>query len=268
MSEFATSIIDDSSFGDAATFRSSGAKKVDVTAAASAIPDPKALQEQTSKIVEERRARFNAAYDLAIAEITTGASEKIKADVDVGHYRSILYTFHFSDVKDAEFDKNGTKIRFGDGVFLRDMITKGHFHFFKKLTDHFNSSVESKGYHTGFFRHKDNGSYNIYVSWAPKPTHHTGPRKGPFKPTVSKDGGDAAATTGDNDGFVPHRPPFKHHQGPPGGGRGRGRGRGPHGPGRGGGRGFNSPGRGATPGPKGPYAVAAMKPKPATQPSA
>ncbi len=224
----------------------------------STIPDPKALQEQTSKIVEERRARFNAAYDEAIAEITKDASAKIQADVDVGHYRSVLYTFYFSDVKDAEVDKTGTKIRFGDNVYLRDMITRGHFHFFKKLTDHFNSSVESKGYHTGFFRHKDNGSYNIYVSWAPKPQHHTGPRKGPFKPAFPKDGEAAGA---DADGFVPHRPPFKHHQGPPGGGRGGGRGRGPHGPH--GGRGGR--GAGASPGPKGPYATAVMKPKPAQQ---
>jgi hypothetical protein len=219
----------------------------------STIPEPKALQEQTSKIVEERRARFNAAYDLAIDEITKNAGAKIQSDVDVGHYRSILYTFYFSDVKDAEFDKHGTKIRFGDNVYLRDMITRGHFHFFKKLTDHFNSSVESKGYHTGFFRHKDNGSYNIYVSWAPKPQHHTGPRKGPFKPAFPKDG-EAAASGEDNDGFVPHRPPFKHHQGPPNGGRGGGRGRGHthHGAGRG--------GRGAH-GPKGPYAAAVMKSK-------
>ncbi len=237
MSEFATSTID-------------------VSAAASAIPDPKALQEQTSKIVEERRARFNVAYDLAFAEITQGASDKIKADVDVGHYRSILYTFHFSDVKDAEFDKNGTKIRFGDNVYLRDMITRGHFHFFKKLTDHFNGSVESKGYHTGFFRHKDNGSYNIYVSWAPKPVHHSGPRKGPFKPAFPKDG-ETSAVEEDNDGFVPHRPPFKHHQHKPYQGRGH------HGPGRGRGAGRGFGGRGATaPGPKGPYATAVMKPKP------
>ncbi len=237
MSEFATSTVD---------------------VAPSTIPDPKALQEQTSKIVMERRARFNAAYDLAIAEITKGASAKIQADVDLGHYRSILYTFYFSDVNDAEVDKNGTRIRFGDNVYLLDMIRRGHYHFFGKLTDHFNGSVESKGYHTGFFRHKDNGSYNIYVSWAPKPQHHTGPRKGPFKPAFPKDGDDAAA---DADGFVPHRPPFKHHQGPPGsqggrgphGGRGGGRGRGPQG-GRGG-------GRGASPGPKGPYANAVMKPK-------
>jgi hypothetical protein len=221
------------------------------------IPDPKALQEQTSKIVQERRARFNAAYDLAIDEITQDASTKIKADSDVGHYRSILYTFYFSDVKDAEVDKNGTKIRFGDNVFLRDMITRGNYHFFKKLTDHFNSSVESKDYHTGFFRHKDNGSYNIYVSWAPKPQHHTGPRKGPMKSAFPKDS-DASAP--DADGFVPHRPPFRHHQGPPGHhsqgnghGAGRGRGRG-HSQGRGGGRGPN--------GPKGPYATAVMKPKP------
>ncbi len=228
----------------------------------STIPDPKALQEQTSKIVEERRARFNAAYDLAIAEITKDASAKIKADSDVGHYRSILYTFYFSDVKDAEVDKNGTKIRFGDNVFLRDMITRGHFHFFKKLTDHFNNSVESKGYHTGFFRHKDNGSYNIYVSWAPKPT---GPRKGPVKAATAFPKNNDPSVP-DADGFVPHRPPFKHHQGPPGphGGRGGGRGRGPHsqGNGRGGGRGPH--GRGA--GPKGPYATAVMKPKP-VQPS-
>lgn len=232
----------------------------------STIPDPKALQEQTSKIVEERRARFNAAYDLAIAEITQDASAKIKADSDIGHYRSILYTFHFSDVKDSEVDKNGTKIRFGDGVFLRDMITRGHFHFFKKLTDHFNGSVESKGYHTGFFRHKDNGSYNIYVSWAPKPVHHAGPRKGPMKPAFPKDPGVSgeAGATPDADGFVPHRPPFKHHQGPPGPhGRGGGRGRGPYQGGRGG-RG-HSPGRGGRGpnGPKGPYATAVMKPKPA-----
>lgn len=232
MSEFATSTVD----------------------VATSIPDPKALQEQTSKIVEERRARFNAAYDEAISEITKGASDKIKADVDVGHYRSILYTFHFSDVKDAEFDKTGTKIRFGDGIFLRDMITKGHFHFFKKLTDHFNGSVETKDYHTGFFRHKDTGSYNIYVSWAPRIQHHTGPRKGPHKPHFPKDTGasenDAVAGS---EGFVPHRPPFKHRQGPPShhGNSGRG-GRGPHG-GRGGGRGG---------GPKGPYATALMKPKP------
>ena len=216
----------------------------------STIPDPKALQEQTSKIVEERRARFNAAYDIAIAEITKGASEKIKADSDVGHYRSILYTFYFSDVKDAEIDKNGTKIRFGDNVFLRDMITRGNFHFFKKLTDHFNSSVESKGYHTGFFRHKDNGSYNIYVSWAPKSQH-----TGSYKTFVNKQ-----TIVPDADGFVPHRPPFKHHQGPhsQGNGRGAGRGRGDHqGRGRGRGRG-DSQGRG----PKGPYATAVMKQKP------
>ncbi len=239
MSEFATSSVD----------------------VASSIPDPKALQEQTSKIVQERRARFNAAYDLAIAEITKDASAKIKADSDVGHYRSILYTFHFSDVKDAEVDKNGTKIRFGDGVFLRDMITRGNYHFFKKLTDHFNGSVESKGYHTGFFRHKDDGSYNIFVSWAPKPVHHNGPRKGPFKPAFPKDGVDSDAAA--NDGFVPHRPPFRHHQGPPShrnGGRG-GRG-GPHSHGSGG-RG----GRGSSSGPKGPYAAAVMKPKP-VQPDA
>jgi hypothetical protein len=211
----------------------------------STIPDPKALQEQTSKIVEERRARFNAAYDEAIAEITKEASAKIQADVDVGHYRSILYTFYFSDVKDAEFDKYNNKIRFGDNVYLRDMITRGHFHFFKKLTEHFNSSVESKGYHTGFFRHKDNGSYNIYVSWAPKPQQHTGPRKGAFKPAFPKD-------AEDNDGFVPHRPPFKHHQKHPSGGRGAGRGHTHHGAGRGG-RGAHAP--------KGPYAAAVMKSK-------
>lgn len=227
----------------------------------STIPDPKALLEQTSKIVEERRARFNVAYDLAITEITQDASAKIKADSDVGHYRSILYTFHFSDMKDAEVDKNGIKIRFGDGVFLRDMITRGHYHFFKKLTDHFNSSVESKGYHTGFFRHKDDGSYNIYVSWSPRPQHHNGPRKGPMKAAFPKDG-DALP---DADGFVPHRPPFRHHQGPPGAhsqgnGHGGGRGRGPQG-GRGG-RGY-SQGRGGGRGPKGPYATAVMKPKPA-----
>ncbi len=210
----------------------------------STIPDPKVLQEQASKIVMERRKRFNDAYDEAISEITKDASAKIQADVDVGHYRSILYTFHFSDVKDTEVDKTGTKIRFGDNVYLRDMITRGHFHFFKKLTDHFNGSVESKGYHTGFFRNKNDGSYNIYVSWAPKPQHHTGPRKGPFKPAFPKDGED-----NDADGFVPHRPPFKHHQGPPHGGRGGGRGRGQQ-------------GRGASAGPKGPYANAVMKPKP------
>jgi hypothetical protein len=233
MSEFATSSVD----------------------VASSIPDPKTLQEQTSKIVQERRARFNAAYDLAIAEITKDASAKIKDDSDVGHYRSILYTFYFSDVKDAEVDKNGTKIRFGDGVFLRDMITRGNYHFFKKLTDHFNGSVESKGYHTGFFRHKDNGSYNIYVSWAPKPVHHTGPRKGPFKPAFPKDGVDSTAAAAVDDGFVPHRPPVRHHQGHVNGGRGRGRGSG-SGSGRGGG------GRGHSSGPKGPYAAAVMKPKP------
>ncbi len=237
MSEFATSTVD---------------------VAASTIPDPKALQEQTSKIVEQRRARFNDAYDLAIAEITKDASAKIQADVDLGHYRSILYTFYFSNVKDAECDNNGTKIRFGDNVYLLDMIRRGHFHFFGKLTNHFNGSVESKGYHTGFFRHKDNGSYNIYVSWAPKPQHHTGPHKGPFKPAFPKDG-EAGA---DADGFLPHRPPFKHHQGPPGsqGGRGPHGGRGFHG-GRGG------RGAGASPGPKGPYAAAVMKAKP-SQPDA
>jgi hypothetical protein len=230
----------------------------------STIPDPKVLQEQASKIVMERRKRFNDAYDEAISEITKDASTKIKADVDVGHYRSILYSFHFSDVKDAEVDKMGTKIRFGDGVFLRDMITRGHYQFFGKLTDHFNSSVDSKGYHTGFFRNKNDGSYNIYVSWAPKPQHHTGPRKGPFKPAFPKDG---EAASPDADGFVPHRPPFKHHQGPPGphGGHGGGRGRGSHSPGRGGGRGPHAGrggrGAGASSGPKGPYAAAVMKPK-------
>ncbi len=250
MSEFATSTIDVSP---------------------STIPDPKALLEQTSKIVEDRRARFNAAYDHAISEITQDASAKIKADSDVGHYRSILYTFHFSDVKDAEVDKTGTKIRFGDGVFLRDMITRGYFHFFKKLTDHFNDSVESKGYHTGFFKHKDDGSYNIYVSWAPKPQHHTGPRKGPFKPAFPRDPRDPRdpKDSTDVENFVPHRPPFKHHQGPPspqgrghsqGAGRGHSQGAG-RGHSQGAGRG-HSQGRGrGSYGPKGPYANAVMKPK-------
>ncbi len=218
------------------------------------IPEPKALQEQTSKIVEERRARFNAAYDDAISEITKGASDKIKADSDVGHYRSILYTFYFSDVKDAEVDKTGTKIRFGDNVYLRDMITRGHIPFFKKLTDHFNTSVESKGYHTGFFKHKTNDSYNIYVSWSPRPQEHQsyqGSRRAYVKPTFPRDShvSGEIATTQDAEGFVPHRPPFRHQQG--GRGRGGGRGISHERQGRGGGRGL-----------KGPYANAVMKSKP------
>jgi hypothetical protein len=137
----------------------------------SSIPDPASLKKTAAEISDERRAKFENAYGLAIAQIVKDAGEKMKSDAEQGRFRSVLYTFFMNDTKDAEDDKNGNKIRFGN-VYLRDMITKGHVPFFTKLANHFNSIAKSSEYHCSFFRnkeHDDSVSYNIYVSWGARP---------------------------------------------------------------------------------------------------
>jgi hypothetical protein len=139
------------------------------------IPDPSSLKKTASDISQERRNKFHKAYDLAIAEIVKDAGTKMKSDAENGRFRTILYTFYTNDAKDADKDKNGQMIRFGD-VYLRDMITKGHIPFFTKLTNHFNTEAKSSEYHCSFFRHKESDesvSYNIYVSWGnSRPVQH------------------------------------------------------------------------------------------------
>jgi hypothetical protein len=188
------------------------------TVETSTIPDPASLKKTAAEISDERRAKFEKAYDLAIATIVKGAGEKMKSDAEQGRFRSILYTFFMNTTKDAENDKNNTLIRFG-GVYLRDMITKGHVPFFRKLATHFNNEAKSSAYHCSFFRNKeadDSVSYNIYVSWASPP--RTRPPQ--------------------TDGFVLAHNPRPHHPRGDGAGRGASPGRGPgRGAGRGAGRG-------------------------------
>ncbi len=199
------------------------------TVETSTIPDPASLKKTAAEISDERRAKFEKAYDLAIAEIVKGAGEKMKSDAEQGRFRSVLYTFYMNTTKDAEVDKNNTPIRFG-GVYLRDMITKGHVPFFRKLATHFNNEAKSSAYHCSFFRNKeadDNVSYNIYVSWASPPS----------RPRVP-----VAIAAAQADGFVPAHNPrhirHPHHPRGDGAGRGAGRGASPgRGPGRGAGRG-------------------------------
>lgn len=167
------------------------------------IPDPKVIQEQTLKSIEERKARFNATYDLAIAEIVKGSGEKIKSDCDKGKFSSILYTFYYSDDKNSEFDNKNNKIKFNN-IYLLDMITKGRRFFFKRLDNYFNNNSSSKGYHCNYFFNKHTKSYNIYVSWAPKDDNKD-------KVYTNK-----SETTTNNSGeaFKLHRPPFNQNPNP------------------------------------------------------
>ncbi len=130
----------------------------------------KAFQKKISKNLNEfYHTRLYEAYDEAINEITKDASIKIKAAIDDGNNRVILYTFqfnNFSEVKNVEFDKNGIKIRFGDNVALHRMLSQTNF--YQKLSNYLNCLLESASYHSYSKRNKDDGSWNIYAYWGLK----------------------------------------------------------------------------------------------------
>ncbi len=114
--------------------------------------------------------RLNKAYDEAIDVITKDVNIKIQTAIEAGNNCTILYTFYFdnfSELKDAEFDKNGTKIRFGDNVSFRRIMS--HSNFYEKLSNHLNSLLNSISYHCYSRRNKDDGSWNIYAYWGNRP---------------------------------------------------------------------------------------------------
>ncbi len=131
------------------------------------IPSPKAFNKDVN---EFNHFRLNKAYDEVINEITKDVSTKIKTAIEAGDKRVILYTFcfnNFSELKDAEFDKNGIKIRFGDNIALHRIL--GHNDFYQKLSNYLNSSLESTSYYSFSKRNKNDGTWNIYAYWGNRP---------------------------------------------------------------------------------------------------
>ncbi len=131
------------------------------------IPNSKAFNKDVN---EFNHSRLNEAYDEAIAEITKDVNTKIKKAIEAGNNRTIIYTFYFyqfSQLKNTKFDKNGTKISFGDNLSLRRIMK--HSDFYDKLSNYLNSSLNSISYHCYSRRNKDDGTWNIYAYWGNRP---------------------------------------------------------------------------------------------------
>ena len=128
-------------------------------------------QEEKDAYRKMRQEKFQQAYREARDEIIGDAEFRMEEAKSKNEEQAILYTFHFAKDASAKVDSNGTKIVFGEGIRLLDILTKGRQSFLNVLNEHFNKDGETK-YHCGFFKkYRADGSgindWNIYVSWAP-----------------------------------------------------------------------------------------------------
>lgn len=127
----------------------------------------------TEQVKKEKKTDFlkkieNGRID-AIKHITTNCKEKMLDSAKKGYDKTILYSFKWTDEKDASEDSDGNKTEFVDGVKLHDLIKKDT-NFIKELDSFFNKNGENK-FHTGVFPKKDKKNiltWNIYVSWGVK----------------------------------------------------------------------------------------------------
>jgi hypothetical protein len=146
-------------------------------------------QEEKDAYRKMRQDKFNQAYREARDEIVKDAEFRMEEVKSKNEEQAILYTFHFAKDASSKVDSNGTKIVFGEGIRLLDILTKGRQSFLNVLNEHFNKDGETK-YHCGFFKkYREDGSgindWNIYVSWAPlKPRTE---KKNPPKKVVSNE---------------------------------------------------------------------------------
>jgi hypothetical protein len=113
--------------------------------------------------------RFKLAREEAINHITIGYIDKMEIAAKRGYDQTDLYTAGRAENKSLDCDPLGNKVKFGDNVWLIDIITKGRKEFLSELNDFFNKDGNSE-YHCGIYPKKDIPSntltYHIFVSWS------------------------------------------------------------------------------------------------------
>lgn len=113
-----------------------------------------------------KNERYDEAYTSAIAEITKNASEKMQESARRGYEKSILYQFKYNPDPSSELDENGVRIKF-NGIWMLDMLIKGHNRFFELLNNHFNQGLDEAKFRCFFQKREVDNSYRIFVSWSP-----------------------------------------------------------------------------------------------------
>jgi hypothetical protein len=122
------------------------------------------------KMQEKNKIRYSEARKKAIEHITINSLEKCTKATEKCYDQAILYSFGRAKDKESNTDSYGNIVKFGENVWLSDIIDKAREEFINELNFFFNKDGNSNLFHCHVYPQKDFKTneikQNIYVSWA------------------------------------------------------------------------------------------------------
>jgi hypothetical protein len=125
--------------------------------------------EAQQKLDNKKNERFKIARQELINHITKDFSQKMIEAANNGFNQAILYSVGRAKDKSSNVDSDGNIVKFGENVWLSDILTKGENEIINDLNNFFNKDNKSD-YHCFVTIKRDFKTnelkYKIFVSWA------------------------------------------------------------------------------------------------------